>query len=50
MEKELMEIKEKILNFCKKYNLKDFNAETTEITEYIKGKAIIKDISIKIEV
>lgn len=50
MEKELSEIKEKILEFCKKYNLKDFYAETTEITEHIKGESIIKNISIKIEV
>lgn len=50
MEKELSEIKEKILDFCKKYNLKEFKIVTTEITDFIKEKSIISDISIKIEV
>lgn len=50
MEKELEEIKEKILEFCKKYNLKDFKVITTEITNFVKEKSIINDISFKIEV
>lgn len=50
MEKELSEIKEKVLDFCKKYNLKEFDIVTTEVTDFIKEKSIISDISIKIEV
>ena len=50
MGKELLEIKEKILDFCKKYDLKNFNVETTEITDFVKEKSVISNISIKIEV
>lgn len=50
MEKELVELKEKILEFCKKYNLKNFEVKTTEITEFVKKESIISKISLKIEV
>lgn len=50
MEAELTEIKEKILDFCKKYYLKNFDVVTTEVTDFIKEKSIISNISIKIEV
>lgn len=49
MEKELKEIKEKILNFCDKYDVKDIKIETTNIVKQLTGIKVI-GIGIKIEV
>lgn len=49
MDKELLEIKTKILNFCYEYNIKDIKIESTEICETI-DKTAVFDVAIKIEV
>lgn len=50
MEAELTEIKGKILEFCNKYNVKDFKVEIVDSIINVYGKPITNDISIKIEV
>ena len=50
MEKELVELKEKILEFCKKYDLRKFEVKTIEIIEFTRERTIVNDISLKIEV
>lgn len=49
MEGELLEIKEKILNFCDKYNIKEIKIETTNIIRELE-KSKVNDISLNIEV
>lgn len=49
MDKELLEIKTKILNFCNKYNIKDIKIETTATCKTIDGTTT-SDIAINIEV
>ncbi len=50
MEKDLIEIKQKLFDFCDKYNIKDIKIDTTEVIFNVDGKPITNDISIKIEV
>ncbi len=49
METELAEIKEKILNFCRKYKIKDVKIEATDIITEVTGSTVV-NISTKIEV
>lgn len=49
MDKELLEIKTKILNFCNEYNIKDIKIETAETCKTI-DKTVTFDIAINIEV